>query len=103
MKVKLLRDVRPFGRTGEAVEVSPDRCEWLLTLGMAVKVEEAGEQAEKLEAAGKVTDAGEQTVKVEEAGEQAEKPEAAEKVTDAGEQAEEPKVKKTAKAGKRKA
>ena len=77
MKVKLLRDVRPFGRTGETVEVSPDRSEWLLTLGMAVKVEEAGEQAEKLEAA--------------------------EKVTDAGEQAEEPKVKKTAKAGKRKA
>ena len=77
MKVKLLRDVRPFGRTGETMEVSPDRCEWLLTLGMAVKVEEAGEQAEKLEAA--------------------------EKVTDAGEQAEEPKVKKTAKAGKRKA
>ena len=77
MKVKLLRDVRPFGRTGETVEVSPDRSEWLLTLGMAVKVEEAGEQAEKLEAAGKVTDAGEQ--------------------------AEEPKVKKTAKAGKRKA
>ena len=77
MKVKLLRDVRPFGRTGETVEVSPDHREWLLTLGMAVKVEEAGEQAEK--------------------------PETAEKVTDAGEQAEEPKVKKTAKAGKRKA
>ena len=76
MKVKLLRDVRPFGRTGETVEVSPDRSEWLLTLGMAVKVEEAGEQAEK--------------------------PETAEKVTDAGEQAEEPKVKKTAKAEKRK-
>ena len=77
MKVKLLRDVRPFGRTGETVEVSPDHREWLLTLGMAVKVEEAGEQAEK--------------------------PETAEKVTDAGKQAEEPKAKKTAKAGKRKA
>ena len=77
MKVKLLRDVRPFGRTGETVEVSPDHREWLLTLGMAVKVEDAGEQAEE--------------------------PETAEKVTDAGEQAEEPKAKKTAKAGKRKA
>ena len=93
MKVKLLRDVRPFGRTGETVEVSPDHREWLLTLGMAVKVEDAGEQAEEPEAAEKATDAGEQ----------AEKPETAEKVTDAGKQAEEPKAKKTAKAGKRKA
>ena len=108
-KVKLLRDVRPFGRTGEAVEVSPEHCEWLTSLGMAVEVEEAGEQAEKPETAEKVTDAGEQAEKLEtaekvtDAGEQAEKPETAEKVTDAGEQAEEPKAKKTAKAGKRKA
>ena len=49
MKVKLLRDVRPFGRTGETVEVSPDRCEWLTSLGMAESVNESGEQAEKPE------------------------------------------------------
>ena len=49
MKVKLLRDVTPFGRTGEAVEVSPDHFEWLTSLGMAVEVKEAGEQAKKPE------------------------------------------------------
>ena len=49
MKVKLLKDVRPFGRTGETVEVSPDHCEWLTSLGMAAEVEEAGERAEKPE------------------------------------------------------
>lgn len=46
MKVKLLRDSRPFGRTGETVEVSPERCEWLMSLGMAEEVADAGEQAE---------------------------------------------------------
>ena len=49
MKVKLLRDCRPFGNTGETVDVSPDKAEWLLSLGMAVEVEEAREQAEKPE------------------------------------------------------
>ena len=49
MKVKLLKDVRPFGRTGETVEVSHDHREWLMNLGMAAEVEEAGEQAEKPE------------------------------------------------------
>ena len=49
MKVKLLRDVRPFGRTGEAVEVSPAHCEWLTSLGMAVEVEKVREQAAKPE------------------------------------------------------
>ena len=49
MKVKLLRDVSPFGRTGETVEVSPEHCEWLTSLGMASEVEEAREQAEKPE------------------------------------------------------
>ena len=49
MKVKLLRDVRPFGRTGEIVEVSPAHFDWLTSLGMAVEVEEAGEQARKPE------------------------------------------------------
>ena len=50
MRVKLLRDVKPFGRTGETVEVSPEHCEWLTSLGMAEEpVEEAREQAEKPE------------------------------------------------------
>ena len=51
MKVKLLRDSRPFGRTGETVEVSPERCEWLMSLGMAEEVADAGEQAEAPKAA----------------------------------------------------
>ena len=46
MKAKLLRDCKPFGRTGEIVEVSPDRFEWLMSLGIAVPVTEAREQAE---------------------------------------------------------
>ena len=49
MKVKLLRDVSPFGRTGEIVEVSPAHFEWLTSLGMAETVEEARERAEKPE------------------------------------------------------
>ena len=49
MKVKLLRDVRPFGMTGETVEVSPDHFDWLTSLGMAAEVEDAREQAEKPE------------------------------------------------------
>ena len=51
MKVKLLRDVKPFGRTGEIVEVSPAACEWLLSLGMAVAAEEIGERIETPEKA----------------------------------------------------
>ncbi len=46
MKVKLLKDTAPFGRTGDIVEVSPDAREWLLTLGMGVPVEEIREQIE---------------------------------------------------------
>ena len=46
MKVKLLRDVKPYGRTGEIVEVSPGALEWLLSLGMAVEAEEIGERIE---------------------------------------------------------
>jgi len=49
MKVKLLRDVKPFGRTGEIVEVSPAHFEWLTSLGMAEPVKEAREQAVKPE------------------------------------------------------
>ena len=45
MKAKLLRDCKPFGRTGEIAEVSPDRFEWLTSLGIAVPVTEAREQA----------------------------------------------------------
>lgn len=46
MKVKLLKDTAPFGRTGDIVEVSPDAREWLLNLGMGVPVEEIREQIE---------------------------------------------------------
>ena len=46
MKVKLLRDCKPFGRTGEIVEVSPAHFEWLTSLGFAEPVKEAREQAE---------------------------------------------------------
>ena len=46
MKVKLLRDTRPYGRTGEIVEVSPAAQDWLLSLGMAVPVKEIREQIE---------------------------------------------------------
>ena len=51
MKVKLLRDVKPFGRTGEITEVSPAALEWLLSLGMAVAAEEIGERIETPEKA----------------------------------------------------
>ena len=46
MKVKLVRDCVPFGRTGEIVEVSPARFEWVTSLGFAVEVAEARERAE---------------------------------------------------------
>ena len=51
MKIKLLRDVKPFGRTGDTVEVSPAALEWLLSLGMAVAAEEIGERIETPEKA----------------------------------------------------
>ena len=51
MKVKLLRDTVPFGRTGDIVEVSPSAREWLLSLGMAVSAEEIVEQIETPEKA----------------------------------------------------
>ena len=51
MKVKLLRDTQPFGRTGDIVEVSSAAREWLLSLGMAVAAEEIGEQIETPEKA----------------------------------------------------
>ena len=50
MKVRLLRDVRPYGRTGEIVEVSPGGLD-LLSLGMAVPVREIREQIETPEKA----------------------------------------------------
>ena len=46
MKVKLVRDCVPFGRTGEIVEVSPAHFEWVTSLGFAVEVAEARERAE---------------------------------------------------------
>ena len=50
MKAKLLRDCKPFGRTGEIAEVSPAHFEWLESLGYAVPVTEARERAEIPEA-----------------------------------------------------
>ena len=46
MRVRLLKDAAPFGRTGDIVEVSPSAREWLLNLGMAVPAEEIREQIE---------------------------------------------------------
>ena len=46
MKVKLVRDCVPFGRTGEIVEVSPAHFEWVTSLGFTVEVAEARERAE---------------------------------------------------------
>ena len=43
MKVRLLRDVRPYGRTGEIVEVSPAEAGFLLSTGSAVEVHETPE------------------------------------------------------------
>ena len=51
MRVKLLKDTAPFGRTGDIVEASPSAREWLLSLGMAVAAEEIGEQIETPEKA----------------------------------------------------
>ena len=45
MKVKLLRDSRLYGRTGETVEASPELADFLLSIGMAETVAEAREQA----------------------------------------------------------
>ena len=45
MKVKLIQDCAPFGRTGEIAEVSPAHFEWVTSLGYAVPVTEAREQA----------------------------------------------------------
>ena len=50
MKVKLLRDSRE-GKTGETVEVSPERFAFLLSIEAVVKAEDAGEQAEAPKAA----------------------------------------------------
>ena len=51
MKVKLLRDVKPFGRTGKIVTVPPASADWLTALGMGVPAEEVGEQIETPEKA----------------------------------------------------
>ena len=50
MKVKLIQDCAPFGRTGEIVEVSPAHFELVTSLGYAVPVTEARERAEAPEA-----------------------------------------------------
>ena len=46
MKVKLLKDTRPFGRSGESVEVSPERREYLVSLGFAIPAVDTREQVE---------------------------------------------------------
>ena len=46
MKVKLLKDTRPFGRSGEIVEVSPESREFLVSQGFAIPVVDAREQVE---------------------------------------------------------
>ena len=46
MKVKLLKDTRPFGRSGEIVEVSPERREYLVSLGFAIPAVDTREQVE---------------------------------------------------------
>ena len=50
MKIRLLKDTRPFGRTGETVEVPPDGFDYLVSLGLGVPVEEAVKQVETPEA-----------------------------------------------------
>ena len=50
MKVRMLRDARPFGRTGDIVEVSPAGFDYVTSLGIAVPVTEAREQVEIPEA-----------------------------------------------------
>ena len=45
MKVKLMKDSRPYGRTGEMIDVSPELLEFLLDLGLAEPVEVARERA----------------------------------------------------------
>ena len=47
MKVKLLQDSRREGKTGEIVEVSPERFAHLLSIGFAEAVTEARERAEE--------------------------------------------------------
>ena len=46
MKVRMMRDARPFGRTGDIVEVSPSGFDYLTSLGIAVPVTEARERVE---------------------------------------------------------
>ena len=46
MKVKLLKDTRPFGRSGEIVEVSLERREYLVSLGFAIPAVDTREQVE---------------------------------------------------------
>jgi ribosomal protein L9 len=57
MKVKLLRDTKPFGRTGEIVEVSPARAAFLFEVNLAepAPIREQIEVPEKKTAAKKTT------------------------------------------------
>ena len=51
MRIRLLRDSRREGKAGEIVEVSPERLAFLLSIGAAEEVTEAGERAEAPKAA----------------------------------------------------
>ena len=64
MKLKLLRDVRPFGRTGEITEVSPEHSDWLISLGMAEPAEAVGEQAAEPETPKALKNLAKETPKV---------------------------------------
>ena len=57
MKVRMMRDARPFGRTGDIVEVSPVRAAFLLEFKLAepVTVREQAETPEEKTAPKKTT------------------------------------------------
>ena len=54
MKLKLMRDSRPYGRTGDTIDVSPELSEFLLSIGIAEPAE-IREQVETPEKAAKIT------------------------------------------------
>ena len=55
MKIRLLKDSRMYGRTGETIEASPELADFLLSIGMAETVAEAREQAPEPKAEKAVT------------------------------------------------
>lgn len=55
MKIKLLRDSRINHKAGEVVDASPTQCDFLISVGSAVKVSEAVEKVETATAEEKKT------------------------------------------------